>query len=58
MIKILKKLNILLDKKQKVTMLSLVIMMAYGAGLRVRWRGYERLLPVGKHRHGPEFHRE
>lgn len=44
MIKILKKLNILLDKKQKVTMFFLVIMMVIGAGLQVA--GVGMIVPV------------
>lgn len=44
MIKIFKKLNILLDKKQKVTMFFLVIMMVIGAGLQVA--GVGMIVPV------------
>ena len=44
MFKILKKLNVLLDKKQKKTMVWLVIMMIIGAGLQVA--GVGMIVPV------------
>lgn len=44
MIKILKKLNVLLDKKQKLTMVFLVVMMVIGAGLQVA--GVGMIVPV------------
>ena len=42
--KIIKKLNVLLDKKQKRTMLYLVFMMIIGAGLQVA--GVGMIVPV------------
>ncbi len=44
MLKLLKKLNVLLDKKQKKTMVLLVLMMIVGAGLQVA--GVGMIVPV------------